>query len=185
MITFKTETFSCKSNSNITHCCVSERGMGLIVVADNRYLYYISLKQFCEPRELADLYLNFDPTNIADQYSQLEFDDNDDEKKENPKEGNKTSFYVKSIKWSPCDRRIGILYYFKDSKGNEINANFASIWAYDFSTTYRLGFITHPHTVNPLQITFRNHFKFGALIAICWSNAFISQHHLCFGTKFT
>ena len=46
-------------------------------------------------------------------------------------------------------------------------ARFVHLLAYDFGSCYRLGFITHPHGTYPINITFRNHFNSGALMAVC------------------
>lgn len=72
MLTFQTETFQCTSSDKITQISVSKQGNGIIAVAGHRYLYHISMKPFCEPRRLADLYLDFDA-------SEDSFDDDEEE----------------------------------------------------------------------------------------------------------
>merc|ERR1712228_999868 len=92
------------------------------------------------------------------------------------------TYTVKGIKWSPCGRRIAVWYDERDTlSGKEQVARFVCVWAYDFSTSYRVGFITHPQEGSyPLDVTFRKHFNTGALMAISWNHGLISQHHLCF-----
>ena len=167
MLSFQTETFQCTSNDKVTQVSVSKQGNGIIAVAGNRYLYHISMKPFCEPRRLADLYLDFGAND----------DDNLDDDEDAKRFGAK--YNVHSIKWSSCDRRIAVIYKKDNGESTEV-AKFVGLWAYDFSSVYRLGFVSHPHETFPLDVTFRNQFNSGALLAILWNNGIISQHHLCF-----
>ena len=156
-----------------------------MAVTKNRYLYYVSMKPMTDPRLLADLKVDFsDPMAGLDEKGDDE--DDDDAKAGDTDEAdrirmNNASYSVRDIKWSPCGRRIAVLYdeKIRNRTGTEM-ANFVSLWAYDFSTPYRIGFIIHPQGNVPLDVTFRRHFDAGALMAIMWDNGHITQHHLCF-----
>ena len=93
------------------------------------------------------------------------------------------TYRVKKIFWSPCSKRIAVIYQTTGNSNQIKTAPFVHLLAFDFGSCYRLGFLTHPHGTYPINIIFRNHFNNGALMAICWNNAVISQHHLCFNTK--
>ena len=206
--TFKTESFECtKSGQKPTSIAVSNKGNGILVVVANKYLFYVSMKKHYQPKILADLLLNIDKRNNEikrdqDRSREEKADnDGDDSGKEDDDDakaselhettGNveKESYLVKDIKWSPCNKRIAIIYEkcYESDDGllltSGIFGEFVSLLAYEFGSVYRLGFISHPHKTYPLGVDFRNHFKDGALMAICWSNGIISQHHLCFNTS--
>eukprot|EP00485_Elphidium_margaritaceum_P013355 CAMPEP_0202730204 /NCGR_PEP_ID=MMETSP1385-20130828/186521_1 /ASSEMBLY_ACC=CAM_ASM_000861 /TAXON_ID=933848 /ORGANISM="Elphidium margaritaceum" /LENGTH=372 /DNA_ID=CAMNT_0049396477 /DNA_START=529 /DNA_END=1647 /DNA_ORIENTATION=+ len=192
MVTFETATFECDAQQTPTSMAVAQKGDGIMVVLQRQYLYYIPLKAFSDPQFLADLSIQIGSSGVNEENK------HDDDENENGAEANededaklqelsqeKRLFLVRDIEWSPCDRRLAVLYdeyEHGERKQSRAPGSFVSVLAFEFGFCNRLGFITQPRASHPLQVRFRKHVSDGALMAICWNNGVIAQYHLCYDT---